>query len=132
MAIIPLFESEQRAPQAQGFALGTTSQVVASDGSAVGGALAAVGQQLSTIADMRKRARDATEVATATSEYLTKLHNAEREGVASNDFRVAPGEFRTRADAILKEATGKISDPIRRAQLSADLEARGLVSLGRV
>lgn len=129
---VPLYESEARAPQAPAFGLGTTPQVVTSDGSAVGGALAKVGEALTGFAVKLQEARDQTEVATATTDYLVGLHEAERSGVTSEKYKDAPGEFRARADALLAEATGRISNPVRRAQLAARLTSHGLTALGRV
>lgn len=129
---VPLYESQVRAPQVPGVELGTMQPVVGSSGEGIGAATSKLGEVLLHIGVKMKEARDQTEIAAATTDYLIKTHDAEREGVNSRDFRNAPQEFRNSQEALIAEATGSVSDPAKRAQLAARLTAHGLSSLGRV
>ena len=129
----PLYRDQERAPTSQGApGLGVVPVPSFPTGADVGSAIEKLGNAGEAFAIHMREARQDTQVATATTDFVTKLHALEQEQTNNQDFKNAPQQFNQQRDQLISEATGQIADPKKRAELNLRLTNYGLTAQGRV
>lgn len=130
----PTYESQGQAPHAGPVDLGLTPQPQLPTGENVAHAVNQAGTALGQFAEKLQHAHEEIDVANATADYLVGVNSLEKKAVenARKDYKTAPGEFQRDNEALISEVTGRISDPVKRAQLTARLTSHGLTSEGKV